>query len=512
MPRFERYLAAAGFASFGLCAYGCGLTSDGGAVSGASGDGGAAAQSTTQAGAPSSIGGQDQGTAGEGVGQAGDSAGPSSAGAAGEPGAGAAGEAGVNSGGSDDAGGAGPGGGCSSAAAASDDGGSGSSVADATIDYVSPNVAYLDEQQGVVIRGTHFPVNASVCFGNQPAASVERKSASEIRAIPPLIHVPGRVPITLGGSAAQADSHTELTVRAHPSYAPAVVITDVGFQERHALYDAERDAVFSYCSWFGNYSAKTPSTIQRYAYDAATGSWSTTSSYVPELWDIALSPDGKYLIALGTSRLWLLDPVTFNALDFVDFSQASFGTAGQLAVTNDGKVLIRDLGKAYSLVDKTFSAAAFPGAIGIVISADGGRGVVGDANSSASVPLSIYDASTGLITPSNALEYFQVPSLDRTGSRYFSGGNLRDRELSLIGGVPTYMGFMSADGKHAYEIDSVNRTHIHVYNLVGSGPTFPQLDDLVLTDTIDGYWLHGSLDSRFLFIPGPDKFIVAPVP
>jgi WD40 repeat protein len=228
--------------------------------------------------------------------------------------------------------------------------------------------------------------------------------------------------------------------------------------------------------------------------------------------DIALSPDGKYLIALSKSRLWLLDPVTFSTLDFVDFPQSTFfGTAGQLGVANDGKVLIRDLGKAYSLVEKTFSPAVFPGGIGIVFSADGSRGVVGDANTSDSVPLSIYDASTGLITPSKAFEYFQLPSLDRAGSRYFSGGNLRNRDLSLIGGVPTSMAFMSADGKRAYETDDTARTHIHVYDLVGNGPSFPQLDDLVLVNTIDSYWLHGSLDSRFLFITGPEKFIVAPL-
>lgn len=32
---------------------------------------------------------------------------------------------------------------------------------------------------------------------------------------------------------------------------------------------------------------------------------------------------------------------------------------------------------------------------------------------------------------SNAFEYFQLPSLDRTGSRYFSGGTLRNVEIDL---------------------------------------------------------------------------------
>ena len=110
------------------------------------------------------------------------------------------------------------------------------------------------------------------------------------------------------------------------------------------------------------------------------------------------------------------------------------------------------------------------------------------------------------------MEYFQLPSLDRTGSRYFSGGNLRDGSLALIGGVPTYMGYMRPDGKRAYEIDGNDRTHIHVYDLVGNGPSFPKLSDIVVADAIDGYWLHASLDSRFMFAPGPSTFVVAPVP
>jgi hypothetical protein len=380
-----------------------------------------------------------------------------------------------------------------------------------TIDYVAPYVAYLGEQQSVIIRGKNFPASATVCFGNQLATSVEVKSSTEIRATPPMFKTAGRLSVTLGAAGA-VHSNADLVVRSHPNYGYSALTTSVGFQDRHVLYDAERDAVFSYSSWFGNYSSKNPSIINRYAFDAASSTWVRTSSYVPDLWDIDLSPDGKYLLALSKSRLWLLNPVTFSSEGYVDFAQPAFGTAGQLGVANDGKVLIRDLGKAYSLVEKSFTPALFPGAIGIVFSADGSRGVVGDANTSDTVPLSIYDASTGLITPSQAFEYFQRPSLDRTGSRFFAGGALRDGNLSLIGGIPTYLGFMRTDGKRAYQIDDTHRTQIHAYDLAGNGPTFPQLADIVVADELDGFWLQSSLDSRFLFIPGPDKFVVTPVP
>jgi hypothetical protein len=71
---------------------------------------------------------------------------------------------------------------------------------------------------------------------------------------------------------------------------------------------------------------------------------------------------------------------------------------------------------------------------------------------------------------------------------------------------------MRPDGKQAYETDTNNRTHIRAFDLTGNGPTFPRLADIVIADTVDGFWLHASLDSRYLFIPGPDKFIVLPLP
>jgi hypothetical protein len=508
MNRLKRAIVSS--ALIGLCAYGCGETSE--PASG--GEGGAAGESIAQGGEATTSAGQG---ADAGAESGGATPGSASGGATGDSGHGgvAAGESGANVGGQALGNGGSAGddsGDCGSATTALGGAGGAFDGTPATIDYVAPYVAYLGEQQSVIIRGAHFPATATVCFGNQLAASVEVKSSSEIRAVPPVIKTAGHVSVTLGGASAAGHSNAELVVRAHPSYTYSVLSTGVGFQDRHVLYDAERDAVFSYCSWFGDHSPKNPSTINRYTFDEASSAWQRTSSYVPDLWDIGLSPDGKYLLALSKARLWLLDPVTFSSQGYVDFVEPAFGTAGQLGVANDGKVLIRDLGKAYSLVQKAFTPAAFPGAIGIVFSADGSRGVVGDANTSDTVPLSIYDASTGLITPSQAFEYFQLPSLDRTGSRYFSGGNLRDSNLSLIGGVPTILGFMRPDGKRAYDIDGTHRTQIHAYDLVGNGPSFPQLADIVVADEIDGYWLQASLDSRFLFIPGPDKFIVTPVP
>ena len=381
-----------------------------------------------------------------------------------------------------------------------------------SVDFVSPHVAYLGEQLGVVIRGAGFSGATTVMFGDQPAATMQVKSDTEIRAVPPVIGTASRRPVTVRDAMGRYGASADLVVRAHPSYGYTALTTGVGFQDRTVIYDAERDAVFSYCSWFGNYSATTPSTINRYAYESTTGAWTMTSSYVPSLYDIAMSPDGKYLIALGTSRLWLLDPVDFSTIGFTDLTQTGLGTAGQLGVADDGRVLVRDYGVAYSLVTKAFTPAVFPAGIGIVFSIDGSRGIVGDANTSDTIPLSIYDASTGFISPSQTLEYFQLPSMDRTGARYFAGGNLRDQNLVLIGGVPTFLGYMPPDGKHAYDVDSANMAHIRSFDLSGNGPSFQRLDDIVIADALETFWLRASLDSRYLFIPGPTKFVVVPLP
>ena len=71
---------------------------------------------------------------------------------------------------------------------------------------------------------------------------------------------------------------------------------------------------------------------------------------------------------------------------------------------------------------------------------------------------------------------------------------------------------MSVDGRRAYEVDHNDSTHIRVFDLVGNGPTFSQLEDLILPNTIYSDWVQGSLDSRFLFIAGRSNFIVVPIP
>jgi hypothetical protein len=377
-----------------------------------------------------------------------------------------------------------------------------------SVHYVVPYVAYVGEQQAVIIRGSHFLQGATVLFGSHAAVSAEVKSDTEIYVIPPLIAAPERLSVTVSTPSGTSNADTELVVREHPTYGYTALATGLGYQDRHVLYDAERDAVFSYGSWFSN----SASLINRYAYNQADGTWSPTSVYVPDLFDIGMSPDGKSLLALGGSRLWQLDPVTLTSLDYVDFTGGSLGTASQLGVANDGKVLIRDLGLAYSLVDKTFTAVNFPASVGIVFSADGSRAVVGDVNTSIYVPLSIYDASTSLVSPSQTFEDFNVPSLDRTGSRYFTNGKLFDRDLTLVGNVPTLLGHMSTDGLRAYETDSTDKTRIHVYDITGKGPSFAELPEITVPDPIDGYWLHSSLDSRFLLIPGPQTFVVVPLP
>jgi hypothetical protein len=43
-------------------------------------------------------------------------------------------------------------------------------------------------------------------------------------------------------------------------------------------------------------------------------------------------------------------------------------------------------------------------------------------------------------------------------------------------------------------------------------PTFQRLGDIVVADSIDGFWLQASPDRGSLFLPGPDKFIVVRLP
>ncbi|GFE84087.1 hypothetical protein GCM10011487_60870 [Steroidobacter agaridevorans] len=391
-----------------------------------------------------------------------------------------------------------------------------------TVDFVAPYVAYTNEQKEVVIRGSGFrQANLpQVMFGNAPAASVNVRSNTEIRAVPPAGLADGERPaIIIDNNLGLDRSQAELVVRDHPNYPYFALARDGGgIPSQHVIYDAERDAVITSIT-------RPVNIVTRYQYLSGSGTWSATTLPYPELVDIAMSPDGRELLVLSSGRLHRADPVTLVSTSSVAVPNFNSVTTSQLAVANDGKVIIRDSARVYSLLDDTFTTLpGMTGYNGINMSPDGSRATMGAATNSFDIPLSYYDSATGTLNTTNAFQYYSPGSMDRHATKSLSGPYVRNDDFSVFGelrlGGGSLLGdVLSPDGERVYVFrygTGSNPTGtIRIFDARVSQPVLPELTPPITIPASDypgGTQLRISLDSRTLFLLGEDHFVVQPVP
>jgi hypothetical protein len=394
-----------------------------------------------------------------------------------------------------------------------------------TVNYVAPYVAYAGEQKEVVIRGSGFgQANLpQVMFGSVPASSVVVRSDTEIRALPPAGLIAGaRAAISIDNNLGLYRSRAELVVRSHPNYPYFALATGVAIPDRHVVYDAERDAVLTSVAYFN--SDGPQNLVTRYQYLPGSGTWSSTTRNYPFLVDIAMSPDGRELLVLTRDQLHRADPVTLVSNSSLTVPNFAVGTASQLAVANDGKVIIRDASRAYSLVDGTFTTLpSMATHVGIDMSPDGSRATMGAATNGFDIPLSYYDSTTGTLHTTGAFQYYSPGSLDRHATKSLSGEYVRNADFTVFGvlqiaGTPVLGDVLSPDGERAYVFQYNSGGSpagtIHIFDARVSAPVLLELTPITIqaADSPGAMRMRISLDSRTLFLLGKDHFVVQPVP
>jgi hypothetical protein len=387
-----------------------------------------------------------------------------------------------------------------------------------TVDVVAPYVAYVSEQKPVVIRGSGFkqPGVTTIMFDTLAAQSVDIVSDTEMHVVPPLVSTAGRliasVPNALGSPRPQA----ELVVREHPNYAYAALDTSVvGSSNYNIVYDAERDAVITARGVSLSPSNSSSSTVQRFSYDAGTHTWTRTAKSFTELYDVALSLDGKTLFALTTSKLYFLDPVTLDTTLDVALPRPPFGSFPQLAAMNDKNLLIASNGLNYTLRYNYLSGIPL-GSGGIASSLDGSL-----AYFSASAGISTYKASTSSVSTPVLRQPLLAARVNRDGSRVLIDGTLYNGIFNFIGKNNSTAGFLlqadslSPDGTRVYEYEN-GSTPAKIHVLDATTFTYPnplnELSTIPLIDNPGSAHSIVSLDGKALFIIGDQKFIVQPVP
>jgi hypothetical protein len=379
------------------------------------------------------------------------------------------------------------------------------------VDYVAPAVAYAGEQREVILRGRGFLQRSlpPVRFGGEAATSVSVLGDTELRAVPPALAA-GRHRVTISNGLALERSRPELVVRERPTHAFAALAGDGTLPSGHLVYDAERDAVLGSRSYNSiDPPAATISTVSRYTRDGATGAWTRTTRLFPQLLDIALGPDGHDLLVACKSELQLVDPVTLDTRAIVELPRPLGETTGQLAVLNDGRVALRDLGQTYSLLTGEFAPIPVRGAA-FEASPDGRRILMGGFGSGPT-ELAWYDAGPDLLSTLVVPDGLFSVSLSNSGARAVISGVVRDAGLARLGTLPVTISSVSPDGTRAFAMD-FGPTRVRVFDLTGRGPTFPELTPITPADDPLAARLAVSLDGRTLFLFGQAFFLVLPVP
>jgi hypothetical protein len=388
------------------------------------------------------------------------------------------------------------------------------------VHFVAP-VAFTDTvaSDTVIVRGQGFDdPNAVLKLAGNAVSSPTLVNDTEIRFVPGArLANDYQVEVTnqLGFSRDKAN----LRVTDPPAYANFSMGTTVGFQAR-VISSPINGVVFTQKCFFcsGGTIPGTLSTVQRFAFDSGTGNWTSTQHTYTNLYDIALTPDESSLIVLTDTQLLLVDPLTMATSKTVSLPATFSGISRQLAVMNNGLVIIQALiGKAYSLrtglfVDVNGLSVASGG---IQASRDGSRAIFGAPVNDGTVAYRYYDASTGNVVISATSEHYQSGAYSRHAERAFVNGFFLDANLAKLGtfatGITSISGDISPAGNRIYSVDFSGSSPYPLRIFDVTSNTSTELTPISTGSTKIGQ-VAADPHGGFVFFVGEDKFVVFAVP
>lgn len=389
------------------------------------------------------------------------------------------------------------------------------------VSYVSPYTAASNTSKEVILRGTGFSSTGGnpIMFGNTAVSTYTVVSDTEIRVMHPSLSAGTyqvRIPNLLGMERTRAN----LVVVDTPAYNYAV-LPAAGPADR-VVHDAERRAI--YLNVFDR--------LQRYRLIA--GTWTADSLSIASLRDIALTPDGREIIAVSINTLYHIDPDTLTVLDTRPLS-AAVGTFGgqnfeNIAIGNDGTALVfigNQWGAVnrYNLRTRTFTDANFSFQIygaRPLSSADGSRILIRGIGLSSTQNLWYYDVSVGQFVNTGVAATGIYASYDRTASNLLMDREAYNRNFSSLGSMAGLAAsVISPDGARGYGFvaGSPGGT-LRTYDLtspngsggfteIGSGTGIPDSPGIVF---ISGPLVGITSDGGAVIITGHQNFIIQPTP
>lgn len=414
------------------------------------------------------------------------------------------------------------------------------------LNYVSPYVGYTNRSEEVILRGVGFSritING-IRFGNVNASSFNVVSDTEIRATYPVL-AENAYPVQIVSANGTFASMATLLVKPESNYSTSNVPSNYGLITR-MFYDPERQSVLM----LSGYTA-FQNVIIRYHWNGSA--WVNTSVTLPPpiigVSDMALSPDGKYILAVSSSnivddhanrrKLIHLDASTLDVLE-ITAELINTGAFRSIAFANDGTALIASGDYTdpttfrfyrYQVNYKTFSALTneLPNRNGVKLAAsgDGSRIVIGTSAGGIAPPsgsdfIAFYSASDDTIMSASHTGATYNISLTRTGTMSILGSGVFDSTYNLIGLMPGYApGFscfyqssvISLDGSRAYSYCGDRSVHtLDLLNKDTNGAFVDLGTTRGLADAGSSSTMIVSQDGKTIFVMGDTNFLIAPTP
>jgi hypothetical protein len=412
----------------------------------------------------------------------------------------------------------------------------------AYVTFVSPYVGTANTAGTLIARGVNFtpatPAPVTVSVGATKITGITPDGDGQITvAYPPL--PAGTYPVTVQNSAGITAGNASLVILNPVTYAyqainPPSTRTALGYDSR-LVYDAERQTLYG--------ADRFDQQIENYT--PAAGAWSAGTPYVlPQLTDLALSPDGRLLLALTQNTV---SDISLTGTVFAATPRVANPTSfcGQfldsLSVTNDGLALVNSKlngcsgfsqvfeydERAYTLDNAQFpSLMLYDGTL--AVGADGSKVYAGSNGVSPPQPIITYSAFDHTVSTNQAVTYnLDTASVSGNASRVIlQGTDVYTAELTITGNLPAPAGatLASRDSTRAYVYyDDVSGggPRLAIYNLNGAlqtGGLYPLLKTVTLADSANaspGQYgiiaMAETPDGNTVFISGNAKLLVVPV-
>lgn len=392
--------------------------------------------------------------------------------------------------------------------------------------FVAPYIGVAGRAGTLRLRGRGFqtggPITVSV--GTLEVGPLIPDSDTQITLSYPSLPE-GRYRVTVSNPIGTAPLQPELVIVTPPP--PAYQAIAVTGTRTRLIHDVERQALYG--------MNRQDEQIDHFVY--AGGSWSRIPSHVfPDLTDIAMTPNGRLLIALdrdAISEISLSNGLFTRVKRADNPAPLCGGFFDQATPTNDGKIfVVFNLTECFSdtpayLYDTlSFSLSSVGSLVNGLAggSADGTRIYAGSSGTRAPPFVDIFDSLSSQMSSSNVDFHLTAVSVSADASRVIlQNTHVYDRSLALTGKVPPHgVTLASRDSSRAFVyVDDGVTPRIEVYDLNGplqAGAFYPLLRTVMLPDSAnsDGPFhlpvvMTSSPDDAIVFISGDSKLLVVPV-